>query len=141
MRWSTPLLAGCVLFLSAAGALAEPVDGKWAGEIACPKLSFTPGAVKVPFELTVSGSLVTYSREVSRPDSSEFIGIEEGTGVVSHDGSVTLKVVGKSAGRKLGYTASYTGKLSGTAGTLTGTQTWTSEQGSEVRDCTITLQR
>jgi len=108
--------------------------------MSCAKLSFASGPAKIPFEVTVSGALVTYSRQVSSSDGSEFIGIEEGTGIVSPDGKITMKAVGKSAGRKLNYTATYSGNLTDTSGSLTGTQAWTSEHGTEDRACTITLQ-
>ena len=131
----------CSVLLSAAtGAVAQSFDGKWAGEMSCAKLSFASSPAKIPFEVTVSGALVTYSRQVSSSDGSEFIGIEEGTGIVSPDGKITMKAVGKSAGRKLNYTATYSGNLTDMSGSLTGTQAWTSEHGTEDRACTITLQ-
>jgi hypothetical protein len=141
MTPSRLLTALAALLISMTAALPASFEGKWAGEIACPKLSLAPASVNVPFELTVSGALATYSREVSHPDTSNFVGIEEGTGIVSQDGNITLKVVGKSAGHRLGYTASYNGKLSGDSGALSGSQKWTSDDGNEDRDCTVTLKR
>jgi hypothetical protein len=126
--------------LAATRADAQSFDGKWAGEMDCAKLSFASGPAKIPFEFTVSNALVSFSKQVSSADGSDFIGIEEGTGIVSPDGKVTLKAVGRAASRKLSYTATYTGNLTDASGTLAGTQIWTTDKGSEDRACTITVQ-
>ena len=137
----TGLVVGAAMIFVTTGVFADSFDGKWTGEMDCAKLSFTNGAMKVPFELSVTGAMVTYSRQISNPDGSEFVGIEEGTGIVSGDGTIKLKSVAKAASRKLNFTGAYAGKLTAASGSLTGTQTWSSANGSEDRDCTITIQR
>jgi hypothetical protein len=63
--------------------LAQAFDGAWTGEMSCAKLSFTRGPLKVPIDLTVSGGMATYSKDVLSADGSRIIGTEEGTGTVA----------------------------------------------------------
>jgi hypothetical protein len=134
------LVTCSAFFWLTTSALAQSFEGKWAAEMDCHKLSFTTNAVKEPFELRVSGATVKYTREIFDPDGSR-IGTEEGTGIVSTDGKMTLHAVGKSAVYRKNYTGSYSGKLSGQSGTLRGTQVWRLGAKTEDRACTIMLKR
>jgi len=135
------LIVSCVACLSAAtvGAAAADFDGTWHGRLTCAKLSFTKGTQNVPIEMTVSGTSVSFSRQVYNPDNTAVVGTEQGSGTVSATGAVSLSSSWK--GNRSAYTASYSGTLSAKGGTLRGTQNWTLDGKAESRSCSIALRR
>jgi hypothetical protein len=124
-------------------APAETSDGAWFGEMNCGKLSFTPGPLKAPVDITVVGTAVTFSREALNQETAAVIGHEEGTGELNANGAVKLTAVWKPTGGSSRYksTGDYNGLLAGRFGTLQGTQTWIIDGKSETRNCTITVAR
>jgi hypothetical protein len=137
------LSAACLLAATFVGATAESVGGTWKGTLNCAKLSFTKGPQKVPISLTVSGTSVSYSRDIYNRDNTAVVGKEEGTGTVGADGAISLTSAWKGAGPnpKYTYTASYSGKLAKGNGNLKGTQIWSVEGKTENRECSIALKQ
>jgi hypothetical protein len=135
--------AACLLAATIVGAAAESFDGTWRGTLGCAKLSFTKGPQKVPISLTVSGTSVSYSRDIYNRDNTAVVGKEEGSGTVGTDGAIKLTSAWKGVGPnpKYTYTASYSGSLAKGSGNLKGTQIWSVEGKTENRDCSIALKQ
>jgi hypothetical protein len=137
------LSAACFLAATVPGAGAESFNGTWHGTLNCGKLSFTKGPQKVPINLTVSGTSVSYSRDIYNRDNTAVVGKEEGTGTVGADGAIKLTSAWKGVGPnpKYTYTASYSGSLAKGSGNLKGTQIWSVEGKTENRECSIVLKQ
>jgi hypothetical protein len=112
-------------------------------EMSCAKLSFTKAPQKVPIEMTVSGSHVSFARKVWNQDNSAIVGSEEGRGEIGTKGSLKLFSEWKSAGTHVRYTfhASYIGTLMLGVGLLSGRQVWTANGQTEDRACSISLKK
>ena len=137
------LSAACLLAATIVDAAAEGLSGTWKGTLDCAKLSFTKGPQKVPVSLTVSGTSVSYARDIYNRDNTAVVGKEEGTWTVGVDGAIKLMSAWKGAGPspKFTYTASYSGTLANGNGNLKGTQIWSVEGKTENRACSITLKQ
>ncbi len=132
------LVLGAVL-LAAGPGRAQSLDGTWQGRLRC-EAAGTLGALSAPIKLSVTGSRITYEREVRNPSNrSQVVATETGSGTVAPDGQVRMSGAVSGAGWR--QDSSYSGRLVRPSATLPGTITTfdrANNAGIE-RRCTITV--
>lgn len=132
--------AGMVALILAAPASAQGVDGTYAGTLSCEILAGqTRRQLATDIRITITGTNVSYEREILNPDGGGSTGIKErGTGSVT---GTNLSMAAAGRGNSWSYEASYNGTITGGTIAMRGVQKWHVNRGNQDRPCTINARR
>lgn len=132
--------AGLLALILAAPASAQGVDGTYAGTLSCEILAGqTRRQLATDIRITITGTNVSYEREILNPDGGGSTGIKErGTGSVT---GTNLSMAAAGRGNSWSYEASYNGTITGGTIAMRGVQKWHVNRGNQDRPCTINARR
>lgn len=118
----------------AAPAVTPPsLDGHYQGTLVCERMPNTPGTLRAPLDIMISGTDARFARPMFTLDDSRVTGSEMATGTLGSDGKVQFASRGENINAT--YQASYSGTISLAGGTLSGSQTFSTPGGTRVRAC------
>lgn len=137
-----PALALATLFalLAPLPVNAQAQDGNYTGKISCEIIAGqTRRQLATDIRITISGTNVSYEREILTPDGGGTTGIKErGTGSVN-GGNLSMTASGR--GNSWSYESSYNGTIASGAISMRGVQKWHVNNGNQDRQCTIAARR
>ncbi|MGE0424047.1 MAG: hypothetical protein AB7O88_17405 [Reyranellaceae bacterium] len=128
--------AGALLALVlATPASAQGLDGLYLGKLSCEIIAGqTRRSLSTDIRITITGTTVSYEREILNPDGGGSTGIKErGSGSVNAN---TLSMAAAGRGNSWSYEASYSGTIA-----MRGVQKWHVNRGNQDRQCAINARR
>jgi hypothetical protein len=117
----------------AQGVPAASLDGHYRGMLVCERLPRSPGPLRAPLDIIVSGTEARFARPMFTIDGSRVTGSEMASGTIGADGKVQFASRGENI--NAAYQGSYSGAISANGGTLSGTQTFSTPAGNRMRAC------
>jgi hypothetical protein len=112
---------------------AASLDGHYRGMLVCERLPRTPGPLRAPLDIIVSGTEARFARPMFTLDGTRVTGSEMASGTIGADGKVQFASKGENLNAT--YQGSYSGTISAKGGTLDGMQTFSTPAGNRTRAC------